>query len=179
MGFGGETVTFTASAVLATWIAVALLGLAVAALLQRVHQLERRLEQSPGAGATSSLVGRPLADVDFLPSDRPSTIFLLASSGCPTCHELLPVAARLRDDHGLDVMVVWLGVGPDESAVEAVPGLDHRTATWTDQARAAVRATPWAVVTDATGTVRAAGPAGSEARLVDLVAAVSSKDGRP
>lgn len=133
--------SFTASALLVSWVAIALLGFALAGVLARVHRLERALG---GEEAVPVSIGRRLA----LPGlDAGPALALFVDPGCASCDR---AAATMAGDHR--ARVVRRDDDPEAFAV-----LD-------------VRATPFAVVADADLRIVTALPVGSPTRLAEAIA---------
>lgn len=163
---------FTTSALLLSWVAIALLALVVSGLVRQVHQLSRggvvrsagRLGVAPGSAA-------PHAD-ELLAADR-ETLLLFLSAECRTCAEVLAAAGRLDGPHA--VRAVYAGDAPP--ATEAgVPVTENRPDLFT--AYDAI-ATPFAVLVGTTGRVVRSEPLGSADALGDLVAAVPHPTSQP
>jgi hypothetical protein len=85
-------VTFTASALVVAWGAIALLGLALSAVVARLHRVEQRLESPP-------LVGRRLPELG-------PGLTLLVERGCASCDAAVAAAG----DHDA---VLWREDAPD------------------------------------------------------------------
>ncbi|MDT0264774.1 hypothetical protein RM844_00560 [Streptomyces sp. DSM 44915] len=164
---------FVTSALLVSWVAIALLALVVSGLVRQVHQLSRggvarapgRLGVTPGSAAPHA--DELLAD-DVLAAGR-ETLLLFLSAECRTCAQVLTVAAELAERPAAPaVRAVYAGAAPaDATATAAVPVTEHRPDLFT--AYDAI-ATPFAVVVGATGRVLRSEPLGAAAALRDLLA---------
>lgn len=158
---------FVTSALLVSWVAIALLALVVSGLVRQVHQLSRggvtrapgRLGVTPGSRAPHA--GEVLAE-------GRETLLLFLSPDCRTCAEVLTEAERLDERPSTDVpqvRVVYADAAP--TTAPTIPVFDHRPDLFT--AFDAI-ATPFAVVVDATGRVARSEPLGSPAALRELLA---------
>ncbi|WP_258534586.1 hypothetical protein [Streptomyces sp. PT12] len=157
------------SALLVSWVAIALLALVVSGLVRQVHQLSRggvarmngRLGVTPGSAAPHA--GELLAE-------GRETLLLFLSAECGTCADVLAEADRLGQrgsPAAPQVRAVYAGAAP-ATAAATVPVVDHRPDLFT--AYDAI-ATPFAVVVGATGRVVRSEPLGSPAALRELFAA--------
>ncbi|MBV7648557.1 hypothetical protein C0Q64_20780 [Streptomyces albidoflavus] len=160
---------FVTSALLLSWVAIALLALVVSGLVRQVHQLSRggvaRAPRHPGVTP-----GSPAPHAGELLDEGQETLLLFLSAECRTCAEVLDEADRLlADDATPAPRAVYAGAAPATST--AVPVVDHRPDLFT--AYDAI-ATPFAVLVGASGHVRRSEPLGSPAALRELLA-----DSRP
>jgi hypothetical protein len=143
-------VSFTASALLVSWAAIALLGFALAGVLARLHLLETTLT---GPAVVPTPVGGPLP----LPGvGRGPVLALFVDDGCRSCDQAVDGVAEL-EDRGL-ATIYWRAESP-----EAFAALE-------------VTATPFAVVADADLRVVATLPVGSAARLAEAMATLAAVD---
>lgn len=158
---------FVTSALLVSWVAIALLALVVSGLVRQVHQLSRggavrtsgRLGVTPGSRAPHS--GELLAE-------GRETLLLFLSAECRTCADVLTEAERLAEPEEADaprVQALYADAAP--TTATTVPVIDHRPDLFT--AYDAI-ATPFAVVVDATGRVVRSEPLGSPDALRELLA---------
>ena len=164
--------SFTMSAFLVTWAAIALLAFAMSGLVRQVHALASQQAVPLRAGPP---IGAVLPDLDgalrFPPPARP-TVLLFSEATCSTCAELLPELARLAGEHRERIQfgVVFRGPG---TAVDGpvVAAFEHRSELFD---RLGISAVPYAIVTSPRGVVLDARPTGSVAllrRLVDAAVA--------
>ena len=175
--------SFQTSALILSWVAIALLALVVSGLVRQVQQLSsttvRRAEPlglapgapAPGFGALASASGA-------------TVVLLFLQPGCGTCAELLGEAGRLHEPAAWEFRALYRGAVPDE-----VSGLPIRA--FGDQADLFERydaiAIPFAVAVDNRGRVLHSEPVGSGAalrRLLDRVAGIPTaqagdRKGRP
>ncbi|WP_049565307.1 hypothetical protein [Streptomyces sp. SBT349] len=160
---------FVTSALLVSWVAIALLALVVSGLVRQVHQLSRGgVARSPRhLGVTP---GSPAPHAGDLLAEGRDTLLLFLSAECRTCADVLAEADRAgahRSADGPQVRAVYAGAAPTPTAA-TVPVTDHRPDLFT--AYDAI-ATPFAVVVGATGRVVRSEPLGSPAALRELLAA--------
>jgi hypothetical protein len=142
--------SFTASALVVSWAAIALLGFALAGVLARVHRLETALA---GPDALPTPVGGPLP----LPGvERGPMLALFVDDGCGSCDRAVDTVTDL-EDRGL-ATVYWRAESPLAFAAMEVT------------------ATPFAVVADADLRVVAALPVGNAERLSEAMAALAAID---
>ncbi|MFJ2067838.1 hypothetical protein ACIOHF_02195 [Streptomyces albidoflavus] len=112
------------SALLLSWVAIALLALVVSGLVRQVHQLSRggvaRVPRHPGVTP-----GSPAPHAGELLDEGQETLLLFLSAECRTCAEVLDEADRLlADDATPAPRAVYAGAAPATST--AVPVVDHR-----------------------------------------------------
>ncbi|MFC7729231.1 thioredoxin domain-containing protein [Actinomadura keratinilytica] len=154
--------SFQTSALLVTWAVLLLLALVVAGLVRQVHALGRG---APPAALLGPAPGAPAPGFDRLGPG----LLLFLDRDCGVCEEVLAAAGSL----GRPVRAVFSGPAPDG----AVPGAAAVLADEHDGLFAAYRipATPFAVLVDGTGRVRAAEPVGSPEALRELAAAEAAR----
>ena len=152
------------TALLLAWVAIALLGLALAGLLRQVHLLSRgRVQPRFRAGPEVGSIAPELA-----PGDRWArrAVLLFAERGCNPCDRILPLFQELAARRS-DIDFKLLFRGPGNGVVNA------HVEVLTDQDQAfqgfGIPATPYGVIIDERGTVMAAAPVGSHARLQQLL----------
>lgn len=134
-------------AVLLSWVAIVLLGLALAGILRQLHELRAQLARpTPGVGpAPGQPLPGALADVTGL--------LLFASRTCGACTTVLPEAERIADERpGWHLEVLYQDHPAQRHAFEALD----------------IPVTPFAVIADR-GRVTAAAPTGSPAALRALI----------
>lgn len=169
--------TFTASALVLAWVAILLLALGLAGLLRQVSLLTRQLESgTPGAaGASAGLADRgagarttrelvgftaPADVVDRLRHDGTElTVAAFVAPGCSSCTMTLGALAAdpLLSGGHLGLTIVSTGsCGPATADAQGVQRLSCVAQGRDLMDRLAVPATPYLVVLDAAGTVRAA-----------------------
>lgn len=162
---------------LVLWVLVVVLAVVVVALARQVGTLHLRLGprgalEVDDEGPTIGEAPEP-ADVLDLAGRRvtvggpgPGQLILFVSPGCPVCREVLPGVGAAARMGGVSAVVVSDGEGPETagngSAVPVVwePALGERYD---------VPGTPYAVVVDETGMVRAKGTVNNLEQLEGLV----------
>lgn len=161
--------SFTASALILTWVALLLLALIVAGLIRQVHALQRGAVPSgsrPGPQGRVGALVPPIAGVD------PATtrLLLLLDADCAACAALLD---GIRRTLAPEIVRRGIALLYADRAVGHPPTLDAHVATGTGDVFDAVGATalPYGVALDAAGRVAAAAPVGGMAELFPLLAA--------
>ena len=145
--------SFTASALVVSWAAIALLGFALAGVLARVHRLEAA---AAGPSVAPTPVGQPLA----LPGlSHGPALALFVDRGCGSCDRAVDAVAHLTA--GGRATVLWRDESP-----EAFAAMD-------------VTVAPFTVVADADLRVVAAHPVGSAVRLADAIDTLATLDPAP
>jgi hypothetical protein len=145
--------TFTAAALIAAWIAILVLALALAGVLQQMRALVGGSAGAPRL-AVGPIVGRPAPPLDGRAVPAPALI-LFADRDCPSCHEVAP-AFGLRGNGSIRKVLVYEGDAPP--AYHGIDTLVVDRATF-DQWN--VRVTPFLAAVDEAGTVVSAAPVGS------------------
>jgi hypothetical protein len=145
-------VTFTASALILSWVAIILLGFALAGVLGRVHRLERELA---GPAPLATPVGRalPLPDVEHGP-----LLAVFVDRGCGSCEQAADGVADLVEQGR--AIVYWRDEDPEVFGAVDVP------------------ISPFAIVADADLRVVTARPVGSARRLAEVIDALDALDDR-
>lgn len=168
--------TLTATLLLLTWMALIVLGFALAGLLSRVHRLEQQVAGAApapaGAGAGGPPVGVTAPSVPGLDLEG-GAVLLFADRECGSCRRVLPAVAAAAGP-GRPVHVLWSG--PRPTTVDDATGVVHHDEAGAAYAAFGVRAAPWLVAVDAAGTTAASGAAGSEDRALALLDAVGPTD---
>lgn len=162
--------TFELSALIATWIAIAILAFACAGLLRQIRELRA---DGVGIGSTRRLrqagppVGRPFdVEIQGWSPAKPS-VLLFVDGNCATCEMLLPhlddVAEGLSPS--IDVFAVFRSNpnGYHSTSIRVVPG---GIPTFI---KAGITLTPFGVVTGAAGIVLASQPVGSPTGVQQLI----------
>ena len=163
------------------WIVVAALALLVVALARQVGTLHLRLGprgalEVDGEGPPLGDVPEPLdlTDVDGRPvavgGPGAAQLLLFVSPGCPLCRDVLPSVGAAARAGGLSPIV--LTEGEPEDARHLMDGLRIHAPVVAEPdlgTRYAVPGTPFAVVLDRLGVVRAKGTVNSLEQLEGLV----------
>ncbi|GAA2414679.1 hypothetical protein GCM10010191_25890 [Actinomadura vinacea] len=154
--------SFQTSAILLSWAAILLLSLVVAGLVRQVHAL------SGGAGpARREMLGpRPGSSAPEFDRLGPGLLLFLDRE-CGVCAEVLD---SVVPDAAGRVSAIFSGPAPDGVGGTSWTGgtvlTDERDGLFVSYG---VPATPFAVVVDASGRVRAAEPVGSPEALRELM----------
>jgi hypothetical protein len=174
--------SFEATAMLVSWVAILLLGLVVSGLVRQVHALstgrvrvradELGLRQGTPAPELASLVPG---------AANTGTVLLFLSEGCAVCDEVLDEAVSLAAAGGLRgiaVRAVFPGAVPEvghagDAAGRALRLFGGRAALFE---RYQVPATPFAVVVDGAGLVARNEPVGSRHALRELLGRLAPGD---
>jgi len=147
--------SFQNSALLLSWVAILLLALVVAGLVRQVHALSRGAPEPAGLGPAP---GTPAPAFDRLGPG----LLLFLDRDCGVCTDVLAAAGAL--DRPLHA--VFAGPPPEEGTPPGVTVLTgEQDGLFADYR---VPATPFAVLVDADGRVRAAQPVGSPEALHEL-----------
>jgi hypothetical protein len=163
-------VDFVTSALLASWIAIALLAFVVAGLIRQVHQLSRAGANPAGPPARRAGIepGRPAPGIGELAGTGRTAVLLFLSDTCRTCDQVLEAAegwAGRAGGEGPAVRAVYAEQSVTASG-SAVPVLAGRVDLF--EAYDAL-ATPYAVIVDAAGRVARSEPVGSSSALLELL----------
>lgn len=150
--------TFLASALILSWVAIILLALVVARLVSQVHQLQHagsgprrpdRIGLRPGTTAPA------LARLG-IPSGEPAVLLFLSAS-CSTCSEVLVEASQRAVQPGVPALhALFEGAAPTRA--EGVTVHEHQSELFD---RYDAVATPFAVVLDRSAAVVRSEPIGS------------------
>jgi hypothetical protein len=102
--------SFTTSALILSWVAIALLALVVARLVRQVHELQRGGARQPQRVGLAA--GEPAPGLTELDVHNGSTALLLfLSLGCRTCREVLAEVIQ-NGPAGLEIRVLYAGEAP-------------------------------------------------------------------
>jgi len=154
---------FETAAILLSWIANALLGLALAGLMRQVHWLvsaNQPLDRlGPGVGTRAPV----LAGVSYTESER--TLIIFMADNCPLCADLTPTAQSLAltaTHEGAQVLIARIGTEGAEH-----PGTGRMTQD--DLRLWRISFTPFAVIVASDSRVLDARPVDSVETLRALV----------
>jgi hypothetical protein len=155
--------SFTTAALLATWIAIILVALALAGVERQVRMLVFQEVRGRSLGIPP---GAPAPAVDGLDFLAAPTLLLFTSPDCDVCSRVLARAAEVArsSKHG---SLRLAAVFPDAKA-ENTDGLESIESTGAFE-RFAVPATPFAVLVGKDGRIRATAPVGSEQSLQQFI----------
>lgn len=155
---------FETAALVLSWVAIALLGLAMAGLVRQVQWLTAGGRSLQHVGPTIGSYALPLVGVDYASARETVVVFLTAD--CPLCGRIAPEATALASrTSGDDVRVVVAHVGSDHSGGPGtVPVSEQELKRWR------VSVTPFAVRVGSDSRVVEAAPIESTTSLRRLVA---------
>jgi hypothetical protein len=162
--------SFTISALIVTWGAIALLGLALAGVVRQVRALTMmRSLQLPRIGPRLKTLAPALdGAAQPYPTDRPS-VLLFVDAECAGCEEVLPQLVALADAWRDDVAFSAIFHGaPDHSVNGSVQVVANARSAFE---AFSIPATPFAVLVSPTATVEASAPIGSPHALTQFVSA--------
>jgi hypothetical protein len=145
--------SFTASALVLSWVVIGLLGFALAGVLARVHRLE---QQAAAPQARATPVGQPLPLPDV---EQGPLLALFVDRDCGACERAADGVDDLVDEGR--AVVYWRDEAPEVFGTVDVP------------------ISPFAIVADERLRVVAALPVGSSKRLDEAVAALVALDAPP
>ena len=146
--------SFQTSALLVTWAVLLLLALVVAGLVRQVHALGRGV---PQAAALGPAPGAPAPAFERLGAG----LLLFLDRDCGVCAEVLEAAGALDRPF----RAVFSGPAPEGLSPGVTALTEEREGLFTAYR---IPATPFAVLVDAAGRVRAAEPVGSPEALREL-----------
>ncbi len=154
--------SFETTALLLTWVALALLSLVVAGLVRRVHQLS----QGPRADASGPQPGMPAPALESLsPEPGRATLLLFLSEGCPPCADIFQETQSLIG--APPIRVLYADDAPDAEPPENIRILPDQGALFEAYQ---ISATPFGAIVGADGRIRTIEPVGSVGRLYGLIA---------
>ncbi|MGH3731474.1 MAG: hypothetical protein ACRDTU_22430 [Micromonosporaceae bacterium] len=155
--------SFQTSALLLSWVAIALLALVVSGLVRQVHTLSTGATRRPDRIGLRP--GSPAPELRrLLPGHGDTVVLLFLEPDCGTCGEVLAEAAR----HPVPVRAIYRQAGPADPPVPV-----HEDEADLFDAYDAL-ATPYAVVVDRDGRVARSEPVGSRAALRTLFSELTS-----
>lgn len=103
---------FETAAILLSWIAIALLGLALSGLMRQVRWLTTAHQPPNRVGPAIGSPAPALAGVDYSASQL--TLLVFMADDCPLCVELMPAAEKLSvTGSQQDVQVIIARIGTD------------------------------------------------------------------
>ncbi|MGH8929315.1 MAG: hypothetical protein ACRDZO_01430 [Egibacteraceae bacterium] len=143
------------AAILLAWVAIVLLGFALAGVLRQLHELRSQL--GPQLSATGPAPGQPL----LAEAIGTTGLMLFVSRTCGACAQVLPEVARIAAERPRWAVEVCYR---DEPGALEVPGVRVRGGKRALFDALGITITPFAVTTDGRQVVVAA-PTGSPAAL--------------
>lgn len=155
---------FQTAALVLSWVAIALLGLAMAGLMRQVQWLSAGRRSLQHVGPSLGSYALALPGVDYAAAGRETVVVFLADD-CELCRELAPQARDLAlATAGDDVRVVVARVGPERPHELGMTSIsEEQLGLWR------VSVTPFAVRVGRDARIVDAAPIGSAAALRDLV----------
>jgi thiol-disulfide isomerase/thioredoxin len=155
--------SFELSALFATWLALALLGLAVSGLVRQVHMINKVLSSG---GATGPRLGSkaPSLKGSLDLNGRPG-LLLFVDSSCRSCLEILPRLGELAKEwEGQVEFAALFAGGAASTAPNSISVIENQRKT---HELFGVSVTPFAVAVSDSNVVVGAAPVGSN-QLLDL-----------
>ncbi len=144
--------SFEMSAILFSWVAIALLGFAMAGIVRQVHVLREGLQ--PRIREPGPIIGGQAASVRGV-SMHDSSLLIFADSSCGKCDQVLAEFLRTAEASQKSSMVVlYRGPANGLSGVRTLPDQEELFEQYN------VSATPFAVLVNR-GVIIAARPVGS------------------
>lgn len=158
--------SFEQSAILLSWIAIGLLAFGMSGLLRQIAALRH----GPDAGTfTSSLVSQHAPEIEDLEFSQ-DTVILFGDSNCPACRLIWPIAREHTESRAQPRLVIVTkpdvespSVGDAEVFIDASAFESFR-----------IPVTPFAVLVDRTGVIRAAEPMGAPELFASFLSAVQA-----
>lgn len=168
--------SFTVSALLLSWVAIALLALVVSGLVRQVHALTTGGADAVSARRIGPVAGAPAPRFDELAPTVPGPLVLLfAGEGCRTCAQLLPAAADTAGA-GVTVRALYPAAVPPDAPPPGGALASVRGAAAELFQLYHVVATPYAVLVGADGRVVESRPLGSADALRGLLGLITPVD---
>jgi hypothetical protein len=156
-------VSFHDSALLLAWVAIVLLGLAVAGLVRQVHALTTPQSGRPYGPPVGGRAHVPRRLRGLVEGNDATTVLLFAEAGCESCERVVPrFAAFCATEAGAREHALVYDGAAGAAAGPGLRVLEHQAETFD---RLAVPATPFAVSLSPDAVVVAAGPVGSPEAL--------------
>lgn len=163
-------ISFETTALLVTWIAIALLGLAMAGLVRQVHALTSGSQtRARGLGLPA---GTAAPELDRLsPDPAKPTALLFLDDGCGSCTAVLDeVRTIVARDPAPPVTFGVIFPGPVTRHVDLGDNVLVHTNEHGLFARYGIPAAPFAILVDRVGRVQQSTPLGSATALRELIA---------
>lgn len=158
--------SFTTSALVLTWLALALLALALAGVVRQLMVVTRRLIPVHPGGPMRNVPAPPLEGVDGMFRDGNSVVLLFVDESCPTCVIAVSELDRVATDTEAELSFVSVYPGRSSgNGASAGQTIENQSLAF---ARFQIPVTPYAVfVKD--GLIVAAQPVGGEGLLTEFV----------
>ncbi len=167
------------------WLLIIALAALVLALMRQIGALNERVApagalvgtRGPAVGEAGPVVdlqtwdGRPLRVGGEAENSRDTMLFFISPT-CPVCKVLLPIVDSIarRERESLDIIFASDGERSEHESFVANHGLDRKTYTLSQELglRYEVGKLPYAVLLDASGTIRARGLVNSREHFESL-----------
>ena len=160
---------FESSALLLTWVAIALLGFALAGVVRQLHALQSGTRLGGALGPPTGMLFSELTEDS---SNSPELLIFLEPE-CVACRDLIqPLRSLARGTQGL--MQISAVFRQDPEGFE-IPGVKLRGNHDSLFSGMRVPMTPFAVLVGADGRVKATGMIGSEGALMEFVRSVTER----
>lgn len=163
--------SFELSALLLTWVALAVLALAMSGLLRQVRDLQMRTSSRLAIGPER---GQSLAEFEEVGSIVKNGVAIFVDSSCLSCRQILPeLADAAATSNGLRYWVLFRDQNTEDFTAPHVTVLSRQGPLFE---RLRISVTPLGVAVDSEGRVIDAKPIGSASMLKELVDLVREKE---
>jgi hypothetical protein len=164
--------SFETTVLLLTWVAILLLGLAVAGLLRQVHLLAKgQAAGLPAFGPPNQLPAPALDDARHAAEWPKPAVLLFADRDCSVCELVLPEYSLLAKKHSaqLEFIAVFGSSLPNGADLQMNGHVKYVVNARRAFQRYRISVTPFATFVNARGYVERSGPVGSEELLTAFV----------
>jgi len=154
--------SFETAAILFAWIAIALLGLALAGLVRQFHQWVEGQRPEP------LTIGPAIGSMIMAPTPEGSiggqrTLMLFVNTTCSGCERVLPELPELAAVHGsVRILALFPGDADGYGTLEGIEVVENQAPLFS---REGISITPFGVALSETGAVMDSSPVGSGPRL--------------
>jgi thiol-disulfide isomerase/thioredoxin len=164
--------SFSAAALTLSWLAIALLALAMAGLLRQVREIGASLQ---GGGLRTDALGDDFVpEIDDLVPPGKDAVVLFVDSDCEGCREVLPTLGKIASSTSADLGFAAIFAGQQQDV--EIPGpVAVRTGGGSLFGRLKIPLTPFAVVVDDQRKIVQAAPIGSPELLEVFVASAEGR----
>jgi hypothetical protein len=157
--------SFDTTALILTWVAITLLGFALAGIVRQVRMLAMALRSPEAAIGPAIGYVAPEIGLNGDSSEPRPRLMLFVDEDCQSCLQLLPEFAEQAGRTEAELIAVFAGTANGLAAGSDVRVLEHQRSTFE---RYRIPVTPFGVVIDSAGLVGASAPIGSSQDLRDL-----------
>jgi hypothetical protein len=164
--------SFTTSALLLAWVAIALLAFTVAGLIRHVLMMRAGYVRPSSDVGPQRGIAAPRFDTAE-PDFRRDTLLLFLNDGCAACNDVAAAVRAVVGSVGFDALAIF----PRQSGplkTNGIPKLEHEAAAFE---RYRIPAVPFGVLVDSDGVVTDAGAVGSIPALKRFVTAARKEEG--